>query len=178
MAHRRRKSEGLLSFSITNLFMLSLALFVLTSVSSPSCFWMRVSRVHFYPFRSHALSSHNPLVFPLLFLYSRQQKEPCHSACPIDGNWSPWAKWTACGADCRRHRRRYCNNPAPAHKGNKSPTNFLICPPLCQPELNLSVFFPSKKKNLSIDDSMSHFGLPWVASAEAAGGRGVWVDSC
>lgn len=44
----------------------------------------------------------------------------CSSFCPVDGNWTLWAKWSACSATCEqgtRTRDRKCVNPAPAHGG-------------------------------------------------------------
>lgn len=35
----------------------------------------------------------------------------------VDGNWSPWSAWSPCGTDCRRYRRRVCDNPSPEHGG-------------------------------------------------------------
>ncbi|KAF4523673.1 hypothetical protein B566_EDAN006043, partial [Ephemera danica] len=47
-----------------------------------------------------------------------RQKADCTSQCPaLDGRWSTWTEWTSCGTDCRHHRRRLCNNPAPSSGG-------------------------------------------------------------
>jgi len=35
----------------------------------------------------------------------------------VDGGWSTWASWSTCGSDCRHHRQRTCDNPAPQHHG-------------------------------------------------------------
>lgn len=35
----------------------------------------------------------------------------------VDGDWSTWSSWSACSRDCRRYRRRACDNPPPANNG-------------------------------------------------------------
>jgi len=35
----------------------------------------------------------------------------------VDGDWSVWSAWSVCGTDCRRYRRRVCDNPLPEHGG-------------------------------------------------------------
>ena len=43
------------------------------------------------------------------------------AACPRDGGWGPWGRWSDCGATCgavgQRVRRRLCDRPAPALGG-------------------------------------------------------------
>ncbi|XP_033339327.2 netrin receptor UNC5C [Megalopta genalis] len=48
------------------------------------------------------------------------QRVDCNPSCPaVDGRWSSWSSWTACGPDCSRVRRRSCNDP-PASNGGRS----------------------------------------------------------
>ncbi|XP_065342222.1 netrin receptor UNC5C isoform X2 [Cloeon dipterum] len=47
-----------------------------------------------------------------------RQKAECSTPCPAtDGRWSMWSPWSACGPDCKHHRKRSCNSPAPSPGG-------------------------------------------------------------
>ena len=49
------------------------------------------------------------------------ETQNCNShACPVAGEWTNWADWTECSADCgggSQRRNRTCSNPVPAHGG-------------------------------------------------------------
>ncbi|XP_020279766.1 netrin receptor UNC5C-like [Pseudomyrmex gracilis] len=46
------------------------------------------------------------------------QRVECNPSCPaVDGRWSAWSSWSACGPDCSRIRRRSCNDPPPSNGG-------------------------------------------------------------
>lgn len=46
-----------------------------------------------------------------------QQRVPCTNLCPVHGYWSTWSSWSTCSPDCKQHRRRMCDNPAPQNGG-------------------------------------------------------------
>ncbi|KFD61042.1 hypothetical protein M514_12092 [Trichuris suis] len=48
-----------------------------------------------------------------------KEQVDCDLSCPIDGDWSAWSRWSECQTDCRRQRRRVCDNPAPRHGGQQ-----------------------------------------------------------
>lgn len=36
----------------------------------------------------------------------------------MDGYWSTWSSWSTCSSDCKHHRRRLCDSPAPENGGH------------------------------------------------------------
>uniref|UniRef100_A0A3Q3AAE4 SCO-spondin n=1 Tax=Kryptolebias marmoratus TaxID=37003 RepID=A0A3Q3AAE4_KRYMA len=51
-----------------------------------------------------------------------EEQEPCNTVhCPVNGGWSLWSQWSQCSAQCDsgvQTRERFCNSPAPQHRGS------------------------------------------------------------
>ncbi|MBN3273554.1 UNC5A protein, partial [Polyodon spathula] len=47
------------------------------------------------------------------------QKSACTTTCPVDGGWSAWSVWSACGVDCNAWRSRECTQPVPGNGGRE-----------------------------------------------------------
>ncbi|KDR22415.1 Netrin receptor UNC5C, partial [Zootermopsis nevadensis] len=68
--------------------------------------------------RSRLCSNPAPLNGGLACQGSSVQKTDCTTVCPaVDGRWSSWTQWSACGPDCKHHRRRSCASPSPSNGG-------------------------------------------------------------
>ncbi|XP_074504374.1 netrin receptor UNC5A isoform X8 [Sebastes fasciatus] len=50
-------------------------------------------------------------------IVARRKSTPATVLVYVDGGWSEWSKWSACGADCSMWRSRECTQPSPGTGG-------------------------------------------------------------
>uniref|UniRef100_A0A8C9U6H0 Netrin receptor UNC5 n=1 Tax=Scleropages formosus TaxID=113540 RepID=A0A8C9U6H0_SCLFO len=76
------------------------------------------------------------------------QRITCTTLCPVDGGWTEWAKWSACGTECTHWRSRECQAPPPRNGGRHCVGNMMesknctegLCSRTLEPGAGLAVY--------------------------------------
>lgn len=67
---------------------------------------------------SHTMRMSCPIsLLPALMEVSGAKMTHLSAVIPVDGGWTEWAKWSACGTECTHWRSRECQAPPPINGG-------------------------------------------------------------
>uniref|UniRef100_G3NN06 Netrin receptor UNC5 n=1 Tax=Gasterosteus aculeatus aculeatus TaxID=481459 RepID=G3NN06_GASAC len=89
------------------------------------------------------------------------QRVTCTTLCPVDGGWTDWAKWSACGTECTHWRSRECQAPPPRNGGKH-------CSGSMMESKNCTEGLCARNKKISIEHA-SHPLAPGTSVAVYAG---------